>query len=835
MKYASVRILDVPYQTDRVFEYAVPDELEDKVSVGSMIYVSFGYGSRKCKAVVTGLSCERGGDWELKNVLGVMNDAPVMTAEELALCKFLCDYTLCTFGEAAKCVIPAAAFSKIDYYYTVKEEVSKSRLDKMSEETLAVYSSIRRMGKVSSAKLRELAGERAGDIISYLIKCGAVEKIARVKEPTNVKYVDKVKLLVPLEKREDAEALCRRSPGQLEVLRVLFEGGDTDSETLSKIFEKNLRPQLSSLEKKGIIKLSRDEVFRNPYKNAGGGYTESPLSEEQQMAADKLNALLDTPEARAALLHGVTGSGKTRIMKAVIDHALSSGKGVIILVPEISLTPQTVDIFCSCYGERCAVIHSALSNGERYDAWRRIRNGDADVVIGTRSAVFAPVKNLGLIIIDEEQEHTYKSDTDPKYSAHDAARFRCGKSGALMLLSSATPSISSYHKAVTGAYTLVELKERYGDAKLPRVIISDMRDDRFSGVTSPIGSALADRLAEAKDEGNQSIVFLNRRGYNSAVSCRVCGEAMKCPNCSVSLTYHVRAPIGETDDAAEYFARRAERGSLSCHYCGFRSKVPSACPSCGAEHFRFVGCGTQMAEEEISKLLPGIKVSRMDMDTTSTKHSFDKILKGFRRGDADVLLGTQMVTKGHDFPNVTLVGVMNADASLYLDDYTASEKTFSMLTQVIGRAGRGQKEGVAVIQTCSPEADVIKLASKQDYRSFYEKEIVVRKALTFPPFCDIGVMNISGTDESMVNAGAKKLSEFIQSCLEGDFKDVEIIAFGPFEAPVYKVQNTFRMRMIFKCRQSKRTRMLFSHILREFASKTTKGITLTADFNPSSL
>lgn len=835
MKYASVRILDVPYRTDRVFEYGVPGDMESDVSVGSMVYVSFGAGTRRCKAVVTGLSDERGGDWEIKNIIGVLKYAPVLTSEELALCKFLCDHTLCTFGEAAKCIIPAAAFSKIDYIYTVKEEISQSRLDKMTEETLAVYSAIRRMGKITASKLKDIAGERATEIITYLIKCGAVDKVAQIKEPTNIKYVDTVKLTVPPEKRYEAEDACKRSPGQLEVLRALFDGGDTDSETLSKIFGKNVRPQLSSLEKKGIVKLERTEIFRNPYVNSGGEYKESPLSEEQQRAADTLTALLDAPDARAALLHGVTGSGKTRVMKAVIDYALEKGKGVIILVPEISLTPQTVEIFCSCYGERCAVIHSALSNGERYDAWRRIRNGDADVVIGTRSAVFAPVKNLGLIIIDEEQEHTYKSDTDPKYSAHDAARFRCGKSGALMLLSSATPSISSYHKAVSGSYTLVELKQRYGNAKLPKVIISDMRDDRYAGNTSPIGSALAEKLSETKAEGNQSIVFLNRRGYNSAVSCRVCGDAVKCPNCSVSLTYHVRAPIGETEDPEEYFNRRASRGSLSCHYCGFKTKVPKACPSCGAEHFRFMGCGTQMAEEELSKLLPGIKISRMDMDTTSTKNSFDKILKAFRAGETDILLGTQMVTKGHDFPDVTLVGVMNADASLYLDDYTASEKTFSMLTQVIGRAGRGKKEGVAVIQTCSPEADVIKLASTQDYRAFYDKEIVVRRALTFPPFCDIGVMNISGSDESMVNAGAKKLAEFVKQCLDGEFKDVEIIAFGPFEAPVYKVQNTFRMRMIFKCRQNKRTRMLFAHVLREFASKTTKGLTLTADFNPSSL
>ena len=835
MRYAKVRILDVPYHTDRVYDYIVPDFLSDKVERGTMVYVGFGRGERKCKAVVTSVCEERTGDFELKELLGVLSDAQTLSEEELELCRFLCDYTLCTFGEAARCIIPAAAFSKIDYTYTVTEDFAESRLQKMPEEVLMVYSEVRKLGKVSNSKLKAIAGERANEIISCLVRLGAVKKLSDVKAPTNIKYVDNIHLRYSAENRERAEAACLRSPGQLEVLSVLFETGDTDLESLNRLFKKNVRPQISALEKKGIVSVVREEVYRNPYKNSGNGYADSPLSEEQTRAADTIKSLFDEKEARAALLHGVTGSGKTRVIKSAIDYSLSKGKGVIVLVPEISLTPQTVDIFCSCYGERCAVIHSALSNGERYDACRRIRQGEADVVIGTRSAVFAPVKNLGLIVIDEEQEHTYKSDTDPKYNAHDAARFRCGKNGALMLLSSATPSIASYHKAVSGAYTLIELKERYGKAKLPNVIVSDMRDDRYAGNTSPVGSTLAEKLGEVKAAGEQSIVFLNRRGYNSAVSCRVCGEAVKCPNCSVSLTYHVRLPLGDNGNEADYLERRARRGSLSCHYCGYKTGVPTACPSCGAEHFRFMGCGTQQAEEEITKLLPGVKVSRMDMDTTQTKNSFDRILKSFRRGDSDILLGTQMVTKGHDFPNVTLVGVMNADASLYLDDYTASEKTFSMLTQVIGRAGRGDKAGVAVIQTCSPDADVIQLATKQDYRAFYEKEIVIRRALTFPPFCDIGVLSITSSDEALLSAGAKKLSEFVKTCLEGEFSDVALVAFGPFEAPVYKVQNTFRMRMIFKCRLNRRTRMLFAHILRDYGSKITKGITLTADFNPSSL
>ena len=599
---------------------------------------------------------------------------------------------------------------------------------------------------------------------------------------------------------------------------------------------KNVSPQLTALEKKGLVRLEKKESYRNPYLDSciNQQKDESPLSEEQRRAYLEIESLYEKEGPAAVLLHGITGSGKTRVIKEMIDRVTGDGKGVIMLVPEISLTPQTVGYFCAQYGERVAVIHSSLSQGERFDAWKRIRRGEADVVIGTRSAIFAPVKNLGMIVIDEEQEHTYKSDTDPKYLAHDVARFRSGKNNSLMLLSSATPSLNSYYKAVTGSYTLVEMKERYGNARLPEVVISDMRFEPDSGNVSPVGTVLTDSLRRVYSEQMQSIVFLNRRGYNSAVSCRVCGEAITCPPCSVSLTYHTRMPLGEAQDAAEYFRIRESRGLLACHYCGYKTRVPQLCPGCGAEHFKFVGCGTQKAEEELQKAVPGARILRMDMDTTGTKNAHNEILDKFRRGEADILLGTQMVTKGHDFPAVTLVGVMNADSSLYLDDYRAAEKTFSMLTQVIGRAGRGDDPGVAVVQTVNPDSEVIRLAAAQDYKTFYEKEIRLRKALVFPPFCDIAVLTLSGTDEALLSASALKLSQRAKELLEGDYKEVKAVMFGPFEAPVYKVQNTCRMRLVIKCRLNRMTRQLISRLLWEFG-KSVKNVTLTADLNPSSL
>ncbi len=837
-EYAKVRILDVPYHGDRVYEYYIPQTLSDAVVPGCLVNVSFGRGNRKCAAIVTDVTRSQDGERELKPIFSVSSDSPVLTEEEIALCRFMCDYTLCTFGEAVKAVVPSAAMSKMNFYYFVSGEMSASKEKKLSAKALVFYSFIKSRGKASAGVLRNEFGEETAALAASLIRLGLIEKEAEIKESTNIKYITKAALKVSPEEAVKAAEKCSRSPLQAAMLTRLAEIGEADSEELFAYIGRDAKVQLSALEKKGLVTLTKREIYRNPYLAACDKkdvYENSSLSEEQEAAVAKLSELADCGEARAALLHGVTGSGKTRVIKAMIDRMIAKGKSVIILVPEISLTPQTVGIFCSCYGERVAVIHSALSQGEKYDAWRRIRSGEADIVIGTRSAIFAPVKNLGMIVIDEEQEHTYKSDTDPKYHAHDIARYRSGKNNSLMLLASATPSLSSYYKAKSGVYTLVELKNRYGGAMLPDVIISDMRLDRDTGNASPIGISLYSKLLETVKNKKQAIVFLNRRGYNSAVSCRICGEAVKCPHCSVSLTYHTHRTLGNAQNPEDYFRIRTERGSLSCHYCGYKTSVPNVCPSCQAEHFRFIGCGTQQAEEEIGKLLPTSRIMRMDMDTTSTKQAYDRILESFRNKEADVLLGTQMVTKGHDFPDVTLVGVMNADGSLFLDDYRASERTFAMLTQVIGRAGRGKDKGVAVIQTCNPDSPIIKMAAAQDYNSFYESEIGVRRALTFPPFCDIAVINITSGDEALLSAGAKAVSEQLKNMLTEEYKDVEAEVFGPFEAPVYKVQNSYRMRIIIKCRLTKRSRSMISQLLRQIGMKSTRKITVTADLNPSGL
>ena len=575
---------------------------------------------------------------------------------------------------------------------------------------------------------------------------------------------------------------------------------------------------LRALVEKGCLSVSEREQIRNPYAHLALQENREPiaLSRAQSAAYDRITAL-DPEKPRAVLLHGVTGSGKTKVMMRILDDVLAKGKTAIVMVPEIALTPQTVGIFCSRYGDGVAVIHSSLSSGERFDAWRRIADGRVRLVIGTRSAVFAPLQNLGLIVIDEEHEHTYKSESDPKYHARDVASYRAGKNNALLLLASATPSLESYTKAKNGAYTLVELTERYGGAVLPSVEIVDMRAELRRGNTSPISDALSDALRETVARGEQAILFLNRRGFNSTLQCKSCGEVISCPHCSVSLTYHT-AKSG---------------GSLLCHCCGYRTEPPRVCPVCGAKQIAYLGFGTQKAEAELTAALADCRVMRMDADTTSGKQAYDRMLEQFRSGGADVLLGTQMVTKGHDFPNVTLVGVLLADSSLYVNDFRASERTFSLLAQVIGRAGRAARKGRAIVQTFSPENEILRLSAAQDYPAFYRAELAVRRAATFPPFCDVVTLLLTSSDEQKLFASAKALREALLSLASGEFSDLPLTVFGPFEAQIYKINEKCRMRMVLKCRNSQRLRELLRRLLLQFGSE--RAVTLSVDIGPLSV
>ena len=726
---------------------------EDDLPLGSIVKVPFGRADFFRLGIVTAKkdAILPPPTVEIKSVRAGVGAEFTLSEELLSLCKFLKEHTLCTLGEAVRAILPPGALN-----------------------------------------LKDTKNVKVGTTVTLAIDDDAALSLLDVNKKGHL-----------------------RSEGQRRVLSYLL-GARTADLTLLRELPTVTTAQVRALAERGVITLTEYEDIRNPYSrySAVTDTAEIKLSTAQTLAYAMIEELYEDERARCGLLYGVTGSGKTKVIMKAIDRTLSDGKSVIMLVPEIALTPQTVSIFCRRYGERVAVIHSSLSQGERLDAYRRIKRGEVDLVIGTRSAIFAPLKNIGMIVIDEEHEHTYKSESNPKYHAREVASFRCGRHGALLLLASATPSVESFYKAKTEAYTLIPLRERYGGAKLPVAIIVDMREELRLGNTSPLSKRLYDSLGRVKEREEQAILFLNRRGYSSQISCKECGEVITCPHCSVSLTYH-------TDSGS---------GKLMCHLCGYTAPTPRECPGCSSDKLSFLGFGTQKLEGELARFLPDMPLMRMDADTTSGKMAYDSMLEDFRAGKADILLGTQMVAKGHDFPRVTLVGVALADTSLYVSDFRAAERTFSLLTQVIGRAGRASEGGIAVIQTFSPNNETIRLACKQDYDTFYEGEIGIRRELSYPPFCDMVQMTLTADNEAELFKQSKHLSERIVAKINAEYPNMPFVVFGPFEAGVYKLNEKFRMRMVVKCKLTRASRKLFSDCLIEFAKE--RGVTLAVDLNP---
>ncbi len=816
---AQVYLMGTTYAIDKPYEYYIPPELSQRIRRGQIVLVPFGKANRKMSAVVYSIGSVEEID-RFKPVLSAREDI-LLTDEELRLALFVKEQTFCTVGDAIRTMLPPAALTQVaERYFPLKDAAESAALPPALR---FVFDDILRSPGISFEAIKENHDSDSSGILSTLVRDGYIERQTKLKEATNIVYEEILTLTDNKERIEAAKAGPKRLKGERQMALLSYlEQNKTVPFSVVKQELKITSAQVKVLKERRLLSVKRQEIHRNPYHAVA---TETPpnvqLTDEQLRAFGMIDEQISSGEARAVLLHGITGSGKTMVIKAAIDRVLEEGKQAILLIPEIALTPQTVSIFCSFYKDRVAVIHSGLSQGERFDAWRKIRAGEIDLCIGTRSAIFAPFPNLGLIILDEEHEHTYKSEQSPRYHARDIARFRCNYHKALMLLASATPSVESYYKAKKGIYQLVELKGRFGGANLPETVICDLRLDSGAGTPSPIGSILADGLAETLADGKQSILFVNRRGYNNFLSCPLCGKVVLCPHCSVSLTRHNR----DKHHRAPY---------LSCHYCGYQEAVPTKCPECGSDSFQFMGFGTQKAEEEIGERFPDAKLLRMDADTTAAKFSYDQMLEEFRSGKSDILIGTQMVTKGHDFPKVTLVGVLSADNSLYTDDYRANERTFALLTQVVGRAGRGETPGRAIIQTYSPDHPVLTLAALQDYGTFYEQEIALRKALIFPPYCDLALLSLSCADEGMLQNTVVSLAGRLKELAEGDYKDVPLVVFGPFEAPVYKVNETYRMRMILKCKNNQRTRALLAQLLREF-SGSAKKVTMTVDLNPASI
>lgn len=826
-EYCSVYILDNPYCIDNTYDYYIPPHLRSLVVRGVFVTVPFGKGNRKQMAIV--VSLKRAADYkDTKPIISVCEDKDPISEEILGLCLYMKEQVLCTMGDAVRSAVPSAVLGKLsEYFFPISDKENKKGLAAdLLPADLFVYEYIVSRGYVSADTLKARFGAGvAGDAVRKLLAKKCIGRDLRESGGAASHFETYYALVDEIRARSilyGDSNIKLRSQKQKDIVSFLLENdGEIHADIIMKSTETS-QSQLKSLEEKGIIEKILKRAYRESLFPKASERRELTLTDEQNCAFCEIKDAIAADKPSAFLLFGVTGSGKTGVMMKAIEEATSRGKGVIMLLPEIALTPQTLGKFYAYFGNRIALVHSALSAGERFDAYTKIKSGEADIVIGTRSAIFSPVKNLGLIIMDEEHETTYKSETTPKYHARDIARYRCASMGAVMLLASATPSVESYTKAVDGKYKLLTLKQRYGNAKLPQVQIYDMRNECQTGNVSPIGATLREELIRVTDRGEQAILFLNRRGYNTMISCRSCGETVKCPYCSVSMHYHTHKGNYDT-------------GFLFCHWCGAKMAVPKECPSCKSEHIHKMGFGTQKIQQELEEMLPGKKIIRMDADSTTKKTSHKEMLEAFRRHEGDVLLGTQMVTKGHDFPDVTLVGVLLADMSLYMDDYHANERTFSMLTQVIGRAGRSDKEGVALIQTNNPDNDVIKRAREQNYEQFYKDEIRLRKLLTFPPYCDIALLTLTSSDEKQTLITATRLREEIETLIGGEYKDVEMIIFGPFEAPVYKVEGKYRIRMVIKCRLNRRSRALFSHLLKTFSKEGAYRPILTVDFNPTGL
>ena len=814
---AGVYILDAPYQIDKLYDYFIPENLRGDICAGIFAAVPFGRGDRAMTALVAEL--KDGEDIELselKPIRSLMTDSPRLSEEQMKLVDFLRDRTFCTTGDAIKAILPSAAFASIDIFYTLSD--TEADMDKLNVSEQLVYNYIRDNGKATVSRLQKELHQDADEAVVTLLKKEYIKRDFVFHENKRNKYLNYL-TVTPLADPYISGDKKLRSEKLIEILRFICECGRATDIYVRQELDCSL-DQIKNLVSKGLVEMERVDLYKNPYDlpEEDRPAKELKLSDEQAAADNKIRELLSLGEPCAVLLHGVTGSGKTSVIKSVADRVLATGRQVIILVPEIALTPQTLSVFGAYYGDNIAVMHSSLSDGERYDAYRRMQEGLVNVCIGTRSAIFAPFNDLGLIVIDEEQEHTYKSENNPKYSAMDIARFRCGYHNAMTLLASATPSVGSYYNAEQGRYTLIELNNRYGNATLPDAEIVDMREEFHKGSLSAVGSVLHSGIQEAVDRGEQAVVFLNRRGYSNYASCPQCGEVISCPHCSVSLTRH----------------NYRSGAKLVCHYCGYSVRVPDKCPGCGGEHLQFMGYGTQKVEEELQRLFPDKRVVRMDADTTGTKASYEEMLSSFRDHEGDILLGTQMVTKGHDFPDVTLSGVLLADMSLYLDDYRAGERTFSLITQVVGRAGRGNKAGKAVIQTFNPDHPTLKLAAEQDYKGFYKNEIALRRSLVFPPFCDIFLITVTSRFENECVTVCRKFFDRLKELLQAN-PTVKMQIFGPFEAPVYKVNEKYRWRFVIKGRSSKPTRAVFSYLIKDITSKSSGRYSISIDVNPNNL
>lgn len=800
---AKVAVSAAPYSIDKPYDYLVPDTLLDAALPGIRVTVPFGRGNRTSEGVI--LARTRGEKSRgLKPLTTVLDPAPVLDENGIALALWLRQRYFCTMFEAVKTILPAGLWYRLEerFFLCISPEEARARCAGITggDRLLEVLAA---SGSISKEDL-----EHAGIPVSTL-RAMEREGILCRQSAAKRQIGDKTRTMAELAiSAEEALALTERrrssAPVRYAVTQLLLSVGKASTGEICYYTGATMRT-LRAMEKAGLLALTQEEALRVPAEEAADPGPKIIFSQEQQRAFNGILPLLESGRAEAALLYGVTGSGKTQVYIRLVQETLRMGKSAIVLVPEIVLTPQMMRKFRAYFGSEVAMLHSSLRMSERYDQWKRIRRGEVRVVLGTRSAIFAPVRNLGLIVLDEEQEGSYQSENPPRYHTRDVAKFLCARFGATLLLGSATPSVESFYAAEKGTYHLFTLRQRYNARALPRVSIADLREEIRRGNPGVIGHLLQEELAENLRRGEQSILFLNRRGNSRMLLCGECGYVPQCPRCSAALTYH------------------SANGRLMCHHCGHSQSAVDTCPQCGGK-MKHIGCGTQKVEQELGVLFPDVPVLRMDADTAAGGHSV--LLERFEKERIPILLGTQMVAKGLDFENVTLVGVLSADLSLYVDHYQAAERTFNLLTQVVGRAGRGGRTGRAVIQTYTPENDVIRSAAAQDYEAFYSQEIRLRRLRQCPPFADHFSFAFSGADEGAVLRSAAAARDSLRQL----FPDQEVL--GPAPAPVLKVNNRYRYHVLLVDHNCKPTRDKISWLLKTFSNdRANRGVNIFVDCN----
>ena len=811
---AKIAVSAATFAIDKPYSYFVPDTLA--VAPGMRVTVPFGRGNRSCEGVV--LSVEPGDPEGLKPVAECLDEQSLLSPLALRLAAFIRERYFCTFYEAVRVQLPGGLWFHAKESYALTEDHTWEEKNLRQKDAAALLKLLAELGGTAGGTVLRQAVEDPEAFeaaVRYLMKKKWITASQELRRNASDKTEQIAALTASVEEaRSYCASLSKRSSAQRSVLELVCDLGSVSVKDLC--YYTGAKPAaVRRLAELGYLTLTDRPVFRCRQIVPAQIPEKLVLNPEQQSAFEGLCCQLRSEKPGVALLYGVTGSGKTSVYLKLIMACLEEGKTAMLLVPEIALTPQLLGLLAAYFGQQVAVLHSSLSPTERYDQWKRVRQGGAKVVVGTRSAVFAPCQNPGLIILDEEQEHSYRSEQAPRYDAREVAMWRGAKEQALVLFGSATPSIETMYHARKGSYRLYTLKNRFNGRPLPRVELVDMKQELKEGNELSLSLPLPLALRETAARGKQTILFLNRRGNSRALVCVDCRQAPECPRCSARLTYH------------------SANRRLMCHYCGHSQPTPQRCPQCGGP-LKTVGVGTQKAQQELNTCFPDLEIARMDADTVSAVNTHEKILDHFKKDNVPVLIGTQMVAKGLDIPNVTLVGVLDGDLSLYADTYRAAETTFNMITQVVGRAGRGQDTGTAMIQTLVPEHQVLKLAACQDYDGFYDLEIALRYHQQYPPFAQLLTVTFTGQEEARVLQCAVKFRDSLAACQkQPPFGDLICHILGPAPCPVPKINYHYRYRLTLRCRLNKELRALVAHLLRQFAKdKATRGVAAFADINP---